>query len=157
VGKEWEREQPTPFCLIGQAKKIIALVPVTSDDYHLLQNDLDAAEKRGEKGLEATIRIPGRKSDYDYGWITKLPETDAKDVPVQLTHSAGGPLAVKPGNDPRVHAPQNQIYLVEIEFDKADPTLLSGTRVQVKVHCQWRSCAWWAWRKISALFDLGLM
>jgi hypothetical protein len=28
---------------------------------------------------------------------------------------------------------------------------------QVKIHCRWRSGAWWAWRTISSTFDLGLM
>jgi len=26
---------------------------------------------------------------------------------------------------------------------------------QVKVHCRWRSCAWFCWRKLNSAFDLG--
>jgi putative peptide zinc metalloprotease protein len=152
VGKLWEKEQPQPFCIIGDASKLLVIVPVTADDFHLLQRDL--AESAG---LPVTVRVPGRRTDYASGMVNRLPETDAKDVPVQLTHRCGGPLAVKPGNDPRVNQPQNQQYLIEVDLDNADPNLLPGTLVQAKIHCQWRTCAWWCWRKISSLFDLGLI
>lgn len=152
VGKQWEKEQPTPFCIIGDVNKLQVLIPVSADDYHLLQKDTD-----GGKALAVTMRVPGRGMKYTYGKVTRLPEQDAKDVPVQLTHRGGGSIAVKPGNDPRVNAPQSQVYLIEIQLDEVDPYLLPGTMVQTKVHCQWMTCGKWVWRKVSALFDLGLI
>jgi putative peptide zinc metalloprotease protein len=152
VGKLWEKEQPTPFCVIGDAGKLQVLIPVSADDYHLLQKDT-----AGGKSLAVTMRVPGRGMNYIYGKVTRLPEQDAKDIPVQLTHRGGGSIAVKPGNDPRVNQPQSQVYLVEIQLDEVDPHLLPGTMVQTKVHCQWMTCGKWVWRKVSALFDLGLI
>jgi putative peptide zinc metalloprotease protein len=153
VGKQWEKEQPQPFCLIGDSSRLQVLVPVSADDYHLLQKDI-----AGTQGLRVTVRIPGRGMQYAYGKVTHLPEQDAKDIPVGLTHRGGGPVAVKPATDQQhQNQPQNQQYLIEIDLDEADPHLLPGTLVQVKVHCQWKTCGWWVWRKVSALFDLGLI
>jgi len=153
VGKQWEKEQPTPFCVVGDTNRLQVLVPVTADDFHLLQRDIV-----GTEGLPVTMRIPGRGGRYAYGKITRLPETDAKDVPMELTHQAGGPLAIKPGSpDPRIHQPQAQTYLIEVELDHDDPNLVPGMQVQAKIHCQWKTAAWWVWRKVSSLFDLGLI
>ena len=30
-----------------------------------------------------------------------------------------------------------------------------GTLGQVKIHCRWRTAAWWLWRTISSALDLG--
>ena len=40
---------------------------------------------------------------------------------------------------------------------EADRAVCPGTLAQVKIHCKWRSCAWWVWHKISSAFDLGLI
>src|SRR5947209_9969563 len=40
VGKEIQRDQPEPFCSIGDPSKLIVLVPVTPHEYQLLRNDL---------------------------------------------------------------------------------------------------------------------
>ncbi|MBX7105734.1 MAG: hypothetical protein K1X57_16750 [Gemmataceae bacterium] len=151
VGKEWEKERPMPFCIIGDTSRLQVLVPIAPDDFKVLQDDIRV------KPLDVTIRVYGRGSDYTYGRIVKLPETDAKDIPHALTQRGGGPMAVKPGADPRVNPPQSQHYLVEVELNEVDPNLVPGMMVKVKIHCQWKTCAWWCWRKISALFDLGLI
>jgi len=152
LSKQVEKEQPTPFCLVCNTSKLQVLVPVSPDDYHLLLKDIV-----GMQSLPVTVHIPGRGTHYAFGKVTRLPEQDAKDVPIALTHPGGGPLAVKPSNDQRVHQPQAQVYLIEVELDEADPNILPGTQVKVKIHCQWKTCAWWCWRKISSLFDLGLI
>jgi hypothetical protein len=55
-------------------------------------------------------------------------------------------------------APQSQHYLVAVDFREADRDgIWPGTLGQVKIHCRWRSCGWWAWRTISLTFDLGLV
>jgi hypothetical protein len=52
--------------------------------------------------------------------------------------------------------PQAQVFLVGINFDHPDDAIAPGTLAQVKIHCEYRSAAWWTWRTISATFDLGL-
>jgi putative peptide zinc metalloprotease protein len=152
IGKYWEKDQPQPFCQIGDPKVLRALVPVPPADYHLLQNDM--ADGRA---LAASIRVPGRGNDIIEGRVIQLPHSDAKDLPLALTHRGGGALAVKPGNDPQINVPQSQQYLIPVEILQPDPTMCPGTVVSVKIHCQWQTSAWWCWRAISSAFDLGLI
>jgi putative peptide zinc metalloprotease protein len=152
VGKLWEKDQATPFCTIGDWGRLQALMPVPPADYRLLKQDL-----AHDPNLAVTIRVQGRASATWKGHIAQMPEAEAKEVPVQLTSKGGGPLAVKPNTNPHVHVPQNQQYLVTVYFDAPDGAICPGTLAQVKVHCRWRSCAWWLWRTISSTFDLGLI
>lgn len=152
VGKNWEKDQPTPFCTIGDPKSLRALVPMPPSDYHLLQSDM--ADGRT---LPVSIRVPGRGSQIIEGRITQLPASDAKDLPLALTHRGGGPLAVKPSNDPNVNVPQSQQYIVTVNILQPDSTICPGTLVKVKIHCKWQTSAWWCWRAISSAFDLGLI
>jgi putative peptide zinc metalloprotease protein len=158
VGKLWDnkdvQQQAPPFCLIGEAKKLRMLVPVPPADYQLLMHDL-----RGTESLPVSVFVKGKGILDDAGRVVRrgMPETDAKEVPLQLTHRGGGSLAVKPSADPRQMIPQSQQYLVEVELDRVDPAMTPGTLAQVKIHCQWKSCAWWVWRTLSSALDIGLM
>ena len=38
-----------------------------------------------------------------------------------------------------------------------DHPIRPGTMAQVKIHCRWRTCAWWLWWTINSTFDLGLI
>jgi putative peptide zinc metalloprotease protein len=153
VGKEFLREDPTPFCSIGDPNRLIVLVPVSPHDYQVLSSDL-----KEMKELAVSIRIPGRGSDYVPGRVVRLPESDAKDVPLPLAQSGGGPLAIKPGTDQqKQRMPQSQQYLVTVEITQPDDAVCPGTLVQAKIHCRWRTSAWWVWHAIASAFDLGLL
>jgi putative peptide zinc metalloprotease protein len=152
VGKEFLRDQPQPFCSIGDPSKLIVLVPVSPHDYQLLRDDLTTL-----KALEVDVRIPGRKSETVRGRVLRLPEADAKTVPPSLSNKYGGPLAIKPSNNPNEIAPQSQQYLVTVELPLPDEAIVPGTLVRVKIHCQWKTGAWWVWHAISSAFDLQLI
>jgi putative peptide zinc metalloprotease protein len=152
VGKEFLRDNPQPFCTIGDPSKLIVLVPVSPQDYQLLRNDLTALNE-----LKVEIRIPGRKSETVRGRIVRLPEADAKIVPLALSNKGGGPLAIKPSNNPEEISPQSQQYLVTVELPAPDDAIVPGTLVKVKIHCKWKTGAWWVWHAISSAFDLQLM
>ncbi|MFL5331035.1 MAG: site-2 protease family protein [Gemmataceae bacterium] len=154
VGKLWEKEHSTPFCIVGDSSQLQIIIPVGPDDFRLLQDEVNS---KIDKWLPVTIMVPGRGTNYLTGKIRRLPETNAKEVPIQLTHRGGGPLAVKPANDPKVIEPQSQQYLIEVDLDQVDSYLMPGTLVLTKTHCKWRSCAWFCWRKLSSMFDLGLI
>jgi putative peptide zinc metalloprotease protein len=160
VGKYFERgtkEAPKPFCLIGDPKRLRVAMPVTPSDYHLLETDLKALRAQG-KELDVEIRVQGRDSKIWKGKLTTLPQEDAKEIPGPLTSSMNGPIAVKPANQTGGRfIPQSQQYLIYIDIVDPDAALCPGTMAQVKVHCQWRTAAWWAWRTISNTFDLGLI
>jgi putative peptide zinc metalloprotease protein len=154
INKEYLRDNPQPFCSIGDPSKLIVLVPVSPHDYQLLRNDLMAL-----KELAVDVRVPGRKSETVKGRVVRLPESDAKDVPLPLSNKGGGPLAEKQTGDPNpnVHAPQSQQYLVTVELPTPDDAIVPGTLVRVKIHCQWKTSAWWVWHAISSAFDLQLI
>jgi putative peptide zinc metalloprotease protein len=159
VGKYWDtetREQATvPFCSIGDPAELRVLVPVGPADYRLLDDDLHKTDKTDS--LRVTVRIQGRSDQTWEGHVAPLPETEAKDVPAALTNRCGGPLAVKPSANPYVYVPQSQQWLVGVDLQQKDRAMCPGTLAQVKIHCRWRTMAWWTWRTLSSTFDLGLM
>jgi putative peptide zinc metalloprotease protein len=155
------------------------VVPLSPDDYDLVQADLERLWKRNQD-LDVTIRVHGREGQTWQGRVSKpLPRQVAKTIPVALSNKGGGFLALKPASEARVEVwkqmqregggsaatnvtltglePQSQVYLVGIDFTTTDPAICPHTLGQVKIHCEYRTCAWWTWRTISATFDLGLM
>jgi putative peptide zinc metalloprotease protein len=152
VGKLWERDQSPPFCSIGDSNQLQLLMPVSPMDYRLLKTDRET-----NPDLPVTIRVQGRAETTWPGHIQRLYDADAKEVPPQLTSKHGGPLAVKPSSQQNTFQPQAQQFLVVIDFPAPGAAVEPGTLAQVKIHCRWRPCAWWVWRSISSLFDLGLM
>jgi len=184
IGKLWEKGQEVPFCSIGDPTRLRATFAVTPIDDALLKEDWDDLAKaktlftvgwlgirvtnkgifpvgNPENELPVTIRVHGRDSHTWHGRLEELPESEAREVPAGLTHKGGGSLAVKPGTRPGVYVPQAQVYLVNADFIDTpdaplDGAIHPGTLAQVKIDCKWRSCAWWAYRTVSSLFDLKL-
>jgi putative peptide zinc metalloprotease protein len=155
--RPWDRsELEKPFCHIADPSKLRILVPVTPDDFEVIRTDLERRKKEG-KELECTLRIHGFAGQLWNGRVSFLPRSADKTVPLQLTTKGGGPLAMKPGSDPNNPEPQGQVYLVGIDFEtQPDRAICPGTLGQAKIHCEYRSCAWWVWRTLSSTFDLGL-
>ncbi len=155
IGKYFERDASTPFCSVGDPTKLRALMPVPPVDYNLLRVDREELAARGEE-LGVTLRVHGRDRFTWQGKLTHLEESEAKQIPVQLTNKSGGNIAVKPSSQPGVYVPQTQYYLVYVDFIDPDSAIQPGTIAQVKVHCRWRTTAWWAWRAFCSTFDLGM-
>lgn len=155
VGKSWDREQSTPFCTIGDRIRLRVLVPVPPADYDLMLQNKKLVG--GERHLGVTIRVQGRAQHTWQGHVSLWPEAEAKTIPPALSNKGGGPLAIKPANDPNQLIPQAQVFLVGVDIDDPDAAICPGAMAQVKIHCQYRSCAWWTWRAICTTFDLGLM
>jgi putative peptide zinc metalloprotease protein len=155
--RPWDRyEMDKPFCHIGDPTKLRMLVPVSPDDYELVRTDFESKRDNGES-LLVTIRIQGFANKTWTGKVSHLPKSADKTVPLQLTTKGGGPLAAKPGTDPNNPEPQMQVYLIGIDFETPPERAVSpGTLGQVKIHCTYHSCAWWSWRTLSGMFDIGL-
>lgn len=149
VGKFWEQVQ-RPVCVVGDPKRLRVVIPVAPYDYELLKQDM-----RGNSELDVSIRTPGSGTRIYRAKLRRLPTADAKTVPPQLTFQGGGTLSTKPGGDPNAPEPQSQVYLVEFDIDDADGLMQPGMLPDAKVHCRWRSMAWWVWRKIHISFDLS--
>ncbi|MFN4258701.1 MAG: site-2 protease family protein [Gemmataceae bacterium] len=157
VGKLWDKDVETPLCGIADPNQLRVLMPVSPADFRLLKEDVELARKTNDGELAVTIRVQGQGSHTCRGMIAYLPESEAREVPLALTTRGGGPLAVKPSPDPKQLVPQTQQYLVAINFLEPDLALCPGTLAQVKVHCRWRTAAWWVWRKIASTFEIGLI
>ncbi len=158
VHKLWEKGKSPPFCTIGDPGHLRVLIPVAATDFRELRQNLERVRRERPEApwLEVTI-LPKNRRDYQLvGRIMKLPDTDEKNVPLALTHRGGGNLATKPAQDPNVHQPLLQTYLVPVEILNPDDTIAPGTMAQCKVHLQWRSAAWWTWRSIASALDIGL-
>lgn len=157
IGKHWHAEEGRPFCSIGEPMRLRVLVPVSPADYRLLKEDLKA-RRDAHSDLEVTIRVIGRGRKTWEGRISHMPESEAREVPPALTSKHGGPLAFKQGSaSQNGYVPLSQQYLIGVDILDPDAAISPGALAQVKVHCRWRTCAWWVWRTISQTFDLGLM
>ena len=159
TGKSSEKELGLAFCTIGDPNKLRILVPVSPDDYELVRSDRANRQAHGEK-VPVTIRIQGRAAQTWSGEVAYLRQSEAKylvDREVVLSNKAGGPLAIRPTSDPKKPEPQSQVYLLDVNIDHPDGAIVPGVMAQVKIHCEYRSCAWWTWRAISSTFDLGLL
>ncbi len=154
VGRQWDRRQP--LCKIGDRLQRRVLIPVVPKQYSLLAENLAAVKKKGEV-LAADVRVHGMGRATWNGVVTELPSAEAATVPLALSSKADGPVPVKPSEDPDKLIPQTQQYLVSVYIQDSDVTVPPGTRAKVKIHCQKRSLAWWAWRSICDTFNIGLL
>jgi putative peptide zinc metalloprotease protein len=155
LGKLYDKgyTETQPVFAVGDPTRLVVKVPVTPYDYRLLKEDLAA---RGE--LDVSVCAKGRSDRTFAGkvYLNKLPKQNAATVPLALTQRGGGPLAVKPGDDPNLLIPLAQVYLVEVEMSDPDLALAPGQLAVVKIHTRWRSGAWWVARALSNSLDIGL-
>ena len=137
---------------VADPSQLIVKLPVTAMQYRLLKDDLFA------KGtLDVAVHVPGRTDRVYDGKVLRLPDSDEKRVPPQLTQRGGGPLSVKPaGENGQETTPVAQVYLVQIPLSDTDTSARPGTLAQTKVYCKWRSGAWWCRWKLAEALDLGL-
>ncbi len=156
VGKLFDRafQDQKPVCTIGDPNRLIVKIPVSANDYRLLKDDQPKDPKDG--GLEVSILVKGRTDKIFKARLMRLPDSDAKQVPVALTQRGGGPLAVKQAGDGgQETVPLAQTYLVEAEILDSDGSIRPGALVQTKIHCRWRTGSWWVGRFLATALDIG--
>ena len=153
VGKLFDRgyTQDRPVFLVGDPRKLLVRLPVDPQHFRVLKEDLPPG---GE--LDATVYVKGRSDREFAGKVRLLPAQNAANVPVQLTQRGGGPLAVKPSEDPNQLVPLAQTYLIEVELTDPDLAVKPGQLAVVKVHTKWRSAAWWVGQTLANALDIGL-
>ncbi|MEI7685330.1 MAG: site-2 protease family protein [Planctomycetota bacterium] len=157
VGRAWERGQDAPFCSIGDRSKLRVLLPVHPADMKTMRDEFK--QHNNSRTIPATIRVQGRVGSLWKGSVAPhdLPKSEAQEIPLPLSSRGGGHIAVRPPTASQKLIPQGQIYLVPVTFDDPDEAVCTNTMAQVKIHCEYRSAAWWTWRTLSSVFDLGLM
>jgi hypothetical protein len=152
IGKRFgDRDQNPHFCSVGDPRKLRVLVPLSSSDYDLVQENYHK-----QKELDVTIRVQGHDSRRWKGVISQLPKQDSPEIPPQLSTKFGGPIAIKPGSPQGKMLPQSQVFLVGVDILDPDDTIVIHSLAQVKIHNEYRSCAWWVWRTVTGAFDLHL-
>lgn len=153
VGKLFDKgySETTPVFAVGDPGRLVVKVPVTPPNFRVLRDDIAG---RGE--LDVSIYAKGRSDRVFHGKVRRLPAQNAATVPLALTQRGGGPLAVKPSEDPNLLVPLAQVYLVEVEVTDPDLAVDPGQLAVVKIHAKWRSGAWWVARALANAMDLGL-
>ena len=154
VGKLFDKnfQQAKPICTVGDPTKLLIKVPVSAMDHKLLKEDLPAGGS-----LDASVYVHGRTDRTFKGKVVRLPQSSAKQVPYALTSRSTGPVAVQQGGENGQELiPVAQVYLVEVEVTDPDASIKAGALVNVKIHCQWRTAAWWLKRAASEALDFGL-
>jgi len=154
VGKLFDRnnQQSKPICTVGDPTRLLIKVPVSSIEYKLLAEDLPA-----NGSLDVSVYVHGRTDRLFKGKVVRLPRSSAKQVPYGLTSRSTGPVAVQQGGENGQELiPVAQVYLVEVELTDPDASIKAGALVNAKIHCQWRTLAWWLKRAASEALDFGL-
>ncbi|MBN9522951.1 hypothetical protein J0H58_31300, partial [bacterium] len=153
VGKLFDRGygENQPVFVVGDPSKMVVRVPVTPQQFRVLKEDLPLRNE-----LDVTLYVKGRSDREFHGKVHRLPAQNAATVPVQLTQRGGGPLAVKPNDDPNLLVPLAQTYLVEVEITDPDAALKPGQLASAKIHAKWRSGAWWVGQTLANALDIGL-
>ena len=142
--KSWDKGESPPFCTIGDLKQLRLLVPVNAVDYRELKQNLEKARLKNpdDAYLEVSILPKNRRDMEITGRVSRVPDTDEKNVPVALTHQGGGSLATKAGGDPNVNQPLAQTYLIPVDVigtPEQLATIAPGTIAVAKIHMEWRS------------------
>lgn len=152
IGKLFDKgySETQPVFAVGDPSRMVVKVPVTPPDFRTLRDDLASGP------LEVSIYAKGRADRQFKGLLQRLPGQNAASVPLALSQRGGGPLAVKPNEDPNVLVPLAQVYLVEVDLLDPDVAIDPGQLAVVKIHAKWRSGAWWVKRALSNAMDLGL-
>jgi hypothetical protein len=108
--------------------------------------------------VPVSIRIQGRGSETWDGKVSYLPESEAKEIPLQLSNKAGGPVPVKAERSKSGGLiPQTQYFLVYIDIENADDAMAPGTMAQVKIKTKSETCLKWVWRTVNTSLELRLM
>jgi putative peptide zinc metalloprotease protein len=162
IGKMWiwnrdapDKGETTLFCTIADRSRLRVITPVAPEDLQLLREDLD--QPSGKKALPASVRFVGRGMKTWTGKVTSLPPSEARTIQPAMSSKLGGPVAVKPSEDPNHLVPQSQVFLVDVDIDEPDDAIALNTLAQVHIHCRYRSIAWWVWRTVTRTFDLRLL
>ena len=132
-------------------------LPVLTQEFNQLIRGVRDRAADSQPELPVTVRVQGHDADTWKGRLLRLPESEAKEMPLALTTRGGGPVAIKGGVKSQTLVPQTQYYLVYVEIQDPNRSISPGSMAQVKIHCKAETVAHWLWRKINDLFDLGLI
>ncbi len=155
IGKQFQDDPRTPLFVIYQPGYLAACMPLTTAEFKRLVDYTGTSSSR-LRSPQMVLRIHGQGMEEWTGKIKELPPSEAREIPVALSNRGGGPVAVKAGSRPEQLIPQTQHFLVYIDIEGTNDTLVPGNMAQVKIFLKPETCAQWIWRSINDIFELGL-
>jgi putative peptide zinc metalloprotease protein len=155
VGKLFQEDPRSPLFVVYQENHLSACLPLTTAEFKRLA-DYTGTSTSKIKSPQMVLRIHGQGMREWTGQIKTLPPAEAREIPMALSTRGGGPVAVKAGSRPEQLVPQTQHFLVYIDIEDEDKTLVPGNMCQVKIYLKPETCVQWLWRTINDVFELGL-
>ncbi|HMP02113.1 MAG TPA: HlyD family efflux transporter periplasmic adaptor subunit [Gemmatales bacterium] len=144
IGKALERGQP--ICEIGDDRDLRAVLLVTPSDRALFS-----------EGAEAWVRVHGLAYNWWPGRVMTISETEAKEVPTQLSFKAGGDVATQHDEQTKMERPQSQHYIIAI---KLKPPIYEGIHTgamgKARIVAPPRTVWWRINRYLATTFNWGL-
>lgn len=154
VGKLFQEDPRSPLFVVYQEGHLSACMPLTTEEFKRL---LDYTGTTSQiKSPEMILRIHGQGMREWSAHIHSLPPAEAREIPLALSTRGGGPVAIKAGGRPEQLVPQTQHFLVYLDIENSDKSLVPGNMAQVKIYLKPETCATWLWRTVNDVFELGL-
>ena len=131
IGRLWPADQPV--CTIADLSRLQVILPLPRPDYVMLKKALHTAAPAAT--LRTTIRLEGLDGVACEGQIgeNSLPESPAKEIPIELSTQSGGPVAVQPNAPDGRQFASDEVYLVRVDLDDRGGLILPGLRAQVTI------------------------
>ncbi len=128
------------LCLVGETRRMEAVLVVDQADIDLLQI-----------GVEADIKIDSARLETFSGTIHQISEMDMKVTPQQLASQAGGRLDTEMDSSGNLR-PISTSYQARVSLEDVELPLRAGYRGQAKVYVGWKSLGWRLYRFLSKTF-----
>jgi putative peptide zinc metalloprotease protein len=141
------QERGTVLCEIGDDQALQAVILVEPADRNLVARQ-----------SKAWIRVHGREYRTWRGTVTEVSEVEAKDIPPALSNVAGGEVPATEDPETKTLKPQQQHYLIAVNFDRITPedAIHPGAMGRVKIEAGSQTL-WWRFRRyLVRTFNWGL-
>ena len=141
------QERGTVLCEIGDDQALQAVILVEPADRNLVARQ-----------SKAWIRVHGREYRTWRGTVTEVSEVEAKDIPPALSNVAGGEVPATEDPETKTLKPQQQHYLIAVNFDRISPedAIHPGAMGRVKIEAGSQTL-WWRFRRyLVRTFNWGL-
>jgi putative peptide zinc metalloprotease protein len=133
------------LCRVGNATALRAVLLI------------EPSERGGvEPGKPAWVRVHGGGARRWPAVVRDVAEVEARSIPPQLSHHAGGDVATEQDPVSRQEAPRAQHYLVSVRIDGAGGVLHPGALGRVRITAGSQTLWWRARRYLATTFNWGL-
>ncbi len=132
-------------CYIGNPAEMEAVVFIDQADRQLVKD-----------GLAVDLKLESDQMNTYEGKITDIAKTETKYVSKSLSSQSGGQLDTE--MDPKTgrFRPISTSYQAHVPLNNTRGELRAGFRGWAKVHTEWKTLGWRAWRIVARTFNFEL-